>query len=172
MIYPNGHIDYRVYKNGTELVGIARVKMPTIKYKTVTTEGAGLMGGVEIPLSGMIEPMSIEIDFLSCTDAIIELGSNEWHDIALYEAFQFFDGVTRTEELSADRFELSIRPTETNLGTIATASAADASGTYSVCKYQVYKDGEKVIDIDQFNTIHDVGGVDNAAKLRSALGMM
>jgi hypothetical protein len=172
MIYPNAHVDYRVYLDGEELIGIANVKMPEISYKTVTTEGAGLMGGVEVPLSGMIDPMSVEINFLSCTDGIIKLGTNEWHDIALYEAFQYFDPVNRTEELSADRFELSIRPTKTNLGTIATASAADASGTYSTCKYAVYKDGEKVVDIDQFSTKHEIGGVDNAAKIRKALGMM
>ena len=46
--------------------------------------------------------------------------------------------MTRKEELEPIRFELSIRPTEINQGTIQTASAADASGTYSVCKYTVF----------------------------------
>ena len=87
-------------------------------------------------------------------------------------AFQYFDGVTRKEELEPIRFELSIRPTEINQGTIQTASAADASGTYSVCKYTVYKNGAKVIDIDQFNQVHEINGVDNAALVRKAMGMM
>ena len=61
---------------------------------------------------------------------------------------------------------------EINQGTIQQASAADASGTYSVCRYTVYKDGVKVIDIDQFNQVHEINGVDNAAPVRKALGMI
>ena len=172
MIYPNGHIDYLMYENGGALIGVAKVTMPPIKYKTVTATGAALMGDVTIPLASMIEPMTISIDFSSVADAVVQLGTNEWHDVSLYLADQYFDGVTRKEELEQIRFEMSIRPTEINQGTIQTANAADASGAYSVCKYTVYKAGKKVIDIDQFNQIHEVNGVDNAADIRKALGMM
>lgn len=172
MIYPNGHIDYVMYEDGGPLIGVAKVAMPPIKYKTVTVTGAALMGDATIPLAGMIEPMTVKIDFSSVADAVVQLGTNEWHDVALYLADQYFDGVTRTEELDPVRFEMSIRPIEINQGTIQTASAADASGTYSVCRYAVFKAGEKVIDIDQFNQVHEVNGVDNAAAVRKALGMM
>lgn len=172
MIYPNGHVDYLVYKNGGALIGVARVTLPTVKYKTVTATGAGLMGDVTIPLAGMIEAMVANIQFTSVTDAIVELGSNEWHDIAVYVADQYFDSVDRKEEIEAERFEMSIRPTETNMGTIATASAADASGAYSVCKYAVFKAGRKVVDLDQFGQVHEVNGVDCAADVRKAMGMI
>lgn len=171
MIYPNGHVDYLMYENGGALIGIAKVTMPTIKYKTVTASGAGLMGDVTIPLAAMIEAMTFNIQFSSVTDASVQLGTNEWHDVALYAADQYFDSVSRKEEIEQNRFELSIRPTETSAGTIATESAADASGVYSVCKYTVYKNGAKVIDIDQFSQQHEVNGVDNAAPVRKAMGM-
>ena len=130
------------------------------------------MGGVTVPLAGMIEPMTASIQFSSVTDAAVELGSNEWHDIAAYVADQYFDPVNRQEDIEQVRFEMSIRPIETNLGTIATASAADASGSYSVSNYTVYKEGEKVVDIDQFNQRHEVGGVDCGAAVRKAIGLM
>lgn len=171
MIYPNGHVDYLMYKNGGPLIGIAKVTMPTIKYKIVTASGAGLMGDVTIPLAAMIEAMTFNIQFSSVTDAAVELGTNEWHDVALYAADQYFDSVSRKEEIEQNKFELSIRLTERSDGTIATASAADASGVYSVCKYAVYKNGRKVTDIDQFSQIHDVNGVDCAAPVRKAMGM-
>ena len=172
MIYPNGHIDYLMYKNGGALIGVGKISMPPIKYKNVTATGAGLMGDVTIPVAGMIEAMQVSINFTSVTDAVVELGSNEWHDVSIYVAEQYFDSVTRREEKEQTRFEMSIRPIEVNHGTIATASAADASGTYSVCKYTVYKAGKKVVDIDQFNQIHEVNGVDCAADVRKALGLM
>ena len=172
MIYPNGHVDYMIYKNGGALIGVGKITVPTVKYKTVTATGAGLMGDVTIPLAGMIEAMVANIQFTSVTDAAVELGSNEWHDIAVYVAEQYFDSVNRREEIEQTRFEMSIRPTETNLGTIATASAADASGSYSVCKYTVYKAGRKVVDLDQFGQVHEINGVDCAADVRKAMGLI
>lgn len=172
MIYPNGHIDYLLYKNGVELIGVAKVTLPGVKYKTVTVTGAGVMGDVEVPLAGMIDAMKANIQFSSITDAAIELGSNEWHDVSAYVADQYFDSVTRTEEREPLRFDMSIRPTETNMGTVATASAADASGVYSACKYAVFKNNQKIVDIDQLNHVHMVNGVDNAEKVRKALGLM
>ena len=80
MIYPNGHVDYLMYENGGALIGIAKVTMPSVKYKTVTATGAGLMGDVTIPLAAMIEAMTFNIQFSSVTDAAIQLGTNEWHD--------------------------------------------------------------------------------------------
>ena len=172
MIVPNGHVDYMVYKDGGPLIGVGKVTVPSIKYKTVTATGAGLMGDVTIPLAGMIEAMIANFQFTSVTDAAIELGTNEWHDIAIYVADQYFDSVNRKEEMEQTRFEMSIRPIEINHGTIATASSADASGTFSVCRYGVFKNNNKVVDIDQFNQIHVVNGVDCAAAVREAIGMM
>ncbi|MDE7243589.1 MAG: phage major tail tube protein [Oscillospiraceae bacterium] len=172
MIYPNAHVDYMMYEDGGELIGVGKVTMPPLKYKTVTATGAGLMGDATIPLASMIEAMTVNINFTSVTDAIVKLGSNRWHDVAVYVADQYFDSVSRTEEIEQVRFEMSIRPIETNHGTIATASAADASGVYSVCKYTVYKNGEKVVDIDQFNQIHEIDGEDCAANVRKAIGLM
>ena len=172
MIYPNGHVDYMMYKDGGALIGVGKITMPPIKYKTVTATGAGLMGDAVIPLAGMIEALTVNIDFTSVTDAAVELGSNEWHDVAVYVADQYFDSVNRLEEIEQTRFEMSIRPTETSHGTIGTASAADASGTYSVCKYTVYKRGQKVVEIDQFNQVHMVNGKDCAADVRKAIGLM
>lgn len=170
--YPNGHIDFALKLLGGDMIGVARVKLPVVKYKTVTTEGAGVMGGIDVPLGGMIDPMSVEIDFTSITDAVMELGGEGWHDVALYDAFQYFNKETGMEEIESDRIEMSIRAVETNLGTVATATAADASGKYSCRKYKVYKEGEVVLDIDQLNTKHVVNGVDNAEPIRKALGMM
>ena len=71
MIVPNGHVDYMVYKDGGPLIGVGKVTVPSIKYKTVTATGAGLMGDVTIPLAGMIEAMIANFQFTSVTDAAI-----------------------------------------------------------------------------------------------------
>ena len=78
MIYPNGHIDYLMYENGGALIGVAKVTMPPIKYKTVTATGAALMGDVTIPLASMIEPMTISIDFSSWVPTSGTMSPSTW----------------------------------------------------------------------------------------------
>lgn len=172
MLYPNGHVDYRIKESGGDMIGTAKVKLPEVKYKTVTSEGAGIMGGIEVPLAGMIDPMNVDIDFTSITDAVLKLGDGKWHDVALYDAFQYFDDEDGDEELSQNIIEMSIRATRTSLGTVATATPADASGTYSCRKVKIIKDGATVLEIDQLATKHVVNGVDGAEAIRKALGMV
>ncbi len=172
MLYTNGHVDYRVKEDGKDLIGIAKVKLPSLNRKTVTMEGAGFGGEMEVPMAGMLKAMKVEFDFSSVTDSVLKLGDNRWHNVALYEAFQYFDDELEDEYMEQDRIEMSIRAIDDNLGTIATASPADASGSYSCRRIKIYKDGKKVLDVDPLHTKHEVNGVDCNEKLREALGMM
>lgn len=171
MIYPNGHIIYKIYENGNELPGVVKVTTTKIKYKETTARGAGIMGDLNIPLCGMIDAMTIGMDF-SSHDALIQLGTNEWHDIQIYDASQHFDAVTRTEELRATRFEMSIRPTEIDMGDIETYKEWTAKASFSMCQYGVYVDDVEQIFIDQLNVIHRINGKDSAALLRKAIAMV
>ncbi|MCI8844485.1 MAG: hypothetical protein HFF08_10295 [Oscillospiraceae bacterium] len=171
MLYPNGHIIYKLYENGIELPGVVKVTGMAIKYKQTTSRGAGIMGDINIPLCGMIDAMTVSMEF-SSHDALVRLGTNEWHDIQIYDASQHFDAVTRTEELRAARFEMAIRPTEIDMGDIETYKEWNAKASFSMCQYAVYVDDVEQIFIDQLNIIHRINGKDSAALLRKAIGMV
>ncbi len=176
MIYPSGQITYRVYENGEVLPGVVKATMPSTKYKAVQTEGAGILGTVDIPLAGLIDPMTLNMEF-SSHDTMITLGSNKWHDIMLYEATQHFNDVSMDEEIRGLRFELSIRPIETSMGDVQAHTAQNPKASFSVRKYAVYQteEGKKDIElifIDPFACIHRVNGEDCAKKIRKAIGMV
>ena len=171
MIYPNGHIIYKLYENGIELPGVVKVTGTAIKYKQTTSRGAGIMGDIGIPLAGMIDAMTVSMEF-SSHDALVQLGANEWHDIQIYDASQHFDAVTKTEEMRRTRFEMSIRPTELNMGDIQTCGEWNAKASFSMCQYAVYVNDVEQIFIDQLNIIHRINGKDSAALLRKAIGMV
>lgn len=109
---------------------------------------------------------------LSSHDAAVQLGTNKWHDIQIYDASQHFDAVTRTEELRATRFEASVRPTSISMGDIATYEQWNGKITFAMCLYAVYVDDVEQIYIDQLNVIHRINGFDNAAAMRKAIGMV
>lgn len=171
MIYPNGHIVYKIYENGIELPGVVKVTTTDIKYKAATTSGAGILGDVSVPLCGAIEAMSMSMEF-SSPDALVQLGTNNWHDIQIYDASQHLDVLKKTEELRSTRFEASIRPSNLSMGDVQTYKEWNAKADFAMCLYAVYVDNVEKIYIDQFNVIHRINGVDNAALLRKAIGMV
>ena len=47
-----GIINFEVYENGTNYMGIASVNLPQVTKKTFTVNGAGVAGDVDIPVKG------------------------------------------------------------------------------------------------------------------------
>ena len=66
--YPAAYINFRVYEDSVNEVGVAKVSLPDITNKAVTIMGSGMMGDVSVPILGMIENMELGLDFLSHTD--------------------------------------------------------------------------------------------------------
>ena len=65
---------------------------------------------------------------------------------------------------------LVVLPKKDGGGTLAPASAADASGEYAVRYWATYVDGQKIREIDPMNSICIINGVDYLADVRKALG--
>lgn len=167
---PEAYIDFEVYEDSANLIGIANVTLPEINFLTASITGAGVGGTVETPLAGMIDAMTLKISFLSVTDAAVTLASPKKHQLELRVAEQYWNTSTVDKEISADKYALTVVPKKVAPGTIAPASASDASGEYSVYYYAAYKDGDTLWEIDPFNQIFNVNGVDYWADIRKALG--
>lgn len=170
MKQPEAYIDFEVYMDAINLVGVAKATMPDIAFLTQTITGAGISGNVEAVLTGMVEAMTLTLNFRSVTDAATKLMAPVKHQIDLRVAEQFWDTVGVQKEIQADKYVMVVVPKNTKPGNIAPASAADTSGEYSVYKYAGYKNGKTLWDIDPFNYKCEIDGVDYMEPVRKALG--
>lgn len=170
MLHPEAYLDFEVYEDATNLIGVAQVTMPDISFMTATITGAGVSGTVETPLAGMLEAMTLGLNFRSVTDSAAKLASPKKHNIELRTVGQYWDTNQVDKKLWADKYVMVVFPKKLSPGTIAPASASDASGEYSVYYLAGYKDGQKIIEIDPFNQICVIDGVDHMAEVRRALG--
>lgn len=167
---PEAYIDFEVYKDSTNLIGVSQAQMPDIKFLTQSITGAGIGGNVEAVLIGMMEAMTLTLNFRSVTDAAILLMAPKKHQIELRVAEQYWDTVNVEKQIWADKYVLVVVPKSTKVGSIAPASAADVSGEYAVYSYCGYKDGQVMWEIDPFNQRCIIDGVDYMADVRTALG--
>lgn len=164
------YIDFTVYENSRDLLGIAKATMPDIKFLTQTISGAGVAGNVEAVLKGMMDTMTLSLDFISATDAAVSLATPIKHNIDLRVAEQQWNTVAARSEVAADKFVLVIIPKTFTVGSIAPASPADASGEYAVYYYAAYKGKKQLWEIDPYNYICKINGVDYLKEVRAALG--
>lgn len=163
------YVDFNVFENSRELLGVAKATMPDIKFLTQTISGAGVAGNVEAVLKGMIDVMTLRLDFISPTDSAVNLISPVKHNIDLRVAEQQRNTVAARSEVVADKFVMVVIPKGLTVGSIAPASPADASGEFAVYYYAAYKGKQQLWEIDPYNYICKINGVDYMKDVRAAL---
>ena len=165
-----GIINFAVYEDGNEYMGLASVTLPDTTYLTQSISGAGIGGNVEAVFAGMVDAMTLGLNFRATTDQSIKLSEPRRHTIDLRVAQQKEDPVSATIGTQAVKHVFVIVPKSDKGGSIAPASLGTGSGEYAVRYWATYIDGVKKREIDPFNLICEVNGVDYLAAARKALG--
>ena len=170
MNQPEAIIEFAVYENSKEFCGVAQAQLPDITFLTQQITGAGIAGNIEAVLTGMVDVMSLTLNFRSQMDAAVKLMTPVKHVLDLRVANQYWNTTKAAKNVSADKYVLTVIPKTFSPGTVAPASASDASGEYTVYSYAGYKDGKKMWEIDPWNYICEINGKDYMADVRKALG--
>lgn len=164
------YINLEIYEDSVNLLGVAKVKMPSIVFPCVNISGAGMMGNMEVPLYGMVDNMTTRLDWLSPTGDAVNLASPNEHKLELRVAEEFWDTEQSREGIWADKYNMIIRPKGFSPGTVAPMTAADTNGEYVVYYFAGYRGGEQLWEIDKRNMKCVIKGKDYMAEVRKALG--
>ncbi len=166
-----GVINFAVYENGSEYLGIAKVTLPDTENKTFTVNGAGIAGDIDMPVPGHRNAMTATIEFTDATEAAYKLAEHRKHTIDLRAAHEEYDSTVGAIAVKAYKHILDVIPKKLGGGDVAPASPQSISGEYSVLSRKDYIDGVLVRDIDPINFKDvDASGNDSLAAVRSALG--
>lgn len=170
MRQPESYIDFAVYENGSEFIGVASATLPTVGFITQSISGAGIGGNIDAVIAGFLDAMSLTFNFRSVSDAAAGLMSPVKHQLDLRVAEQYWNTTAAQKEVQADKYVVVVIPKTTNLGNVAPASAADVSGEYSVYYFAGFKNGQTLFELDPWNQKCVIGGVDYYAPVKKALG--
>ena len=163
-------INFAVYEDSTEFLGMAEVTLPEITRLTAEINGNGLNGTVNAPIIGHVEAMTATLNVRVPTKEQYSLFENRNHTLDLRAAQQQRDATTGIIKTVAVKHVLIVAPTKLSPGKLSPAATADGSGEYSVSYYATYIDGKKVLEIDLLNCIAIINGKDELADVRKALG--
>lgn len=163
-------INFAVYEDSVEYVGMAGVTLPNLAAIVQTLSGAGIAGNVEVPVLGHYDVMSLTLNFRTTTEHSMRLSEPRRHNIDLRMAQQIEDTVAGEVKVQRIKHVLVVVPKTDTGGTVAPAAPTNGSGEYSVRYWATYIDGAKVREIDPLNFICEVNGVDYLADVRKAIG--
>lgn len=164
------YINLEIYENSVNLLGVAKVKLPSIVFPCVQISGAGMMGNMEVPLYGMVDNMTTTINWLTPHGDAVKLMSPEKHQLDMRVAEEYWDVEQAEVGLWADKYVMLVRPKSTDPGNVAPMSSADTSGEYVVYYFAAYRNGEQLWEVDKRNMKCVILGVDYMAPVRKALG--
>ncbi|CAJ1003878.1 phage major tail tube protein [Brevibacillus aydinogluensis] len=163
--------DFNAYLNGTEYLGVADVDLPDLESMSETISGAGIAGEIDSPILGHFASMTVTINWRVLERANFKLARQEVQHIDFRGSIQRIDKKTGTYEQVPVKVTVRGIPKNTPLGSLSKGSTMDNSNELEVVYLKVMHDGETVVEIDKFNYVCVIDGVDYLAKVRSNLGM-
>ncbi|HOV79364.1 MAG TPA: phage major tail tube protein [Bacillota bacterium] len=168
---PEKLINFRVYEDGADYLGVADVELPAIEAMTETVKGAGIAGEVESPVLGHFGSMSLKINWRVVTRPTVHLAQQRTHSLDLRGAIQVQNAGTGEYRVAPMKVAVRCIPKKTELGKLDVGATSDAANEFEVTYINVSLDGKKILEIDKYNYICVIDGVDYLKKVREALGL-
>lgn len=164
--------DYRIYVNGSvDLKGTGSLQLPSIERLTETIKGAGIAGEIETDIMGHFKSMKLTINWRMVTEELHEFLSPSRMSLDCRIVNQEFDVTSGDRKLMPNKVYVQGKCLRTDLGKVESGSPYESSSEIEIDYIRVERDGSVLLEIDKYNYIYVVDGVDHMNALRDALGM-
>ena len=169
---PEKLINCKVYRDGTDLVGLADVSLPDIEYLSETLTGSGLAGEYDSPTIGHTKDISVGLKFRAHYKDVIGYISPAPILYDMRASVQAIDAGTSEYASFPVRIVACGVPKKKGLGKWDPGKKMDNELSLSCSYLKISVDGQDVLEIDKLNFIFRVDGQDVLATVREHLGMI
>ena len=163
-------VDFRVYDEGEENLGVANATLPNLTFMTQQISGVGVAGNLEA-VTPLLDALTLGLQFQLFSKRALSLCGPRRHTVILRAAQQQENAVSGELETYGVKHTFSVLPKSLSGGSIAQATATNPSGEYAVRYWKATQGNETLIEIDPINYKCLVYGVDYLAPVREALGI-
>lgn len=170
-LVPERSINFKVYREGNDMIGIATVELPDIEAMTDTVAGAGIAGEVDSPILGHLASMAATIQFRTITGDVTSLAAQKSHSLTFRSSQQINDAANGVYKTQPIRVEVKGTPKRTGLGSLEVGSTTDSEIELELTYMKIFIDNQEKVEVDKFNFKFVVDGVDYLESVRADLGM-
>ena len=169
-IIPEKVHSFNVYDGVSKLVGISgEVEMPKFSSLSDTISGAGIIGEYDAPTMGAFSSMQINIPFRQMYSGNLFDLIKSQNDLVLRAAIQYND-VTNSKRDTV-QMVVTVRGAtkEFDPGKIGAGKSTESGITKEIYYIKIAINGVTCIELDKFNSVYVVNGVDMLSKVRSQI---
>ena len=159
---------FNIYRNGNTLTGIAdEIELPGIEFISDTITGYGIAGEIDDPTMGLTKSLEWELKFKTLyedvaidptkVDTYTIRGSQQGRDATGNIGYAGIKGV------------LQGRPKSLMPGTLKKGSPTNPSVKYEITYYKLEVGDRVIFEIDKFNSVCIMNGVDILADMKKYL---
>jgi len=163
-------VDYRVYDNAEENLGVANVTLPNLSFLTQQISGVGVAGNLEA-VTPLLDAMTLTLQFQLFSKRALSLCGPDRHQITLRIAQQQENAVRSAVEPEGVKHVFVAIPKSLSGGSIAQATPTNPSGEYAVRYWKMTQGNETLIEIDPIGYKCYIFGKDYLEPVRKALGI-
>lgn len=139
---PERLINFRVYNDGNDLLGVANVDLPSIEAMSDTVSGAGIAGEVESPILGHFGSMTATFTWRTITPELAKLANQKAHALDLRGSQQVYDAALGEYSSVPVRVSLRATPKSISLGSFEVGSTTDSESEFEVIYMKVLVNGK------------------------------
>lgn len=168
---PERLTNFRCYRNGTDLLGVATVTLPQFQAMTDTVSGAGIAGEVETPVLGHYSSITTTVAFRTITADVTSLAAQMAHPLDFRGSQQVYDA--SSGKFVTQAVKLSIRgvPKNVNLGNFEVGATTGTEVEMECTYIKLSVGGKTMVEIDKYNSIARFGDEDALESVRKDLGL-
>lgn len=170
-LIPEKNINFSVYLNGgLDMLGVAEGAFPNFEAMTSEVKGAGIAGTVESIVLGHFNSMTMSLTWRNVTKDFLKLFDHTTVDLDLYAAEQYYNAGTGEYEVVQLHAYMKATTKSQNVGNLVVGDNMDTQTEHEIHYITIDRDGKDWIELDKYNYIYKVDGIDRLAEVRAALG--
>ena len=169
MIISGNVIAHKLLADGVEIDDNVSCQLPSIEVQTGEIKGAGILGSIDMPVTGQIGSMTFTVNMRSINKNAANLAKPGVQNIELRFARDTVSADGQTIPEGAKIFISGINK-KYDPGKVEPPTTMDGSIDYEVIRYRQVINGVETLLIDKRNYIYKINGVDYMQKVRQALG--
>ncbi len=170
-IIPEKSNNFRVYLDGTTLLGIAEGNFPNGELMTSEVKGAGIAGTIDSPTLGHMGSITCEFTWRNVTKSFFLITEPKAHSLDLYAEHQDFDAGRGEYKTRSIHVFLKAITKQYDLGKLVVGDSSETQTTHEVYYMKVYVDGVAKMEVDKYNFVYKINGYDYLSNTRRNLGM-
>lgn len=161
-------IAHKLIRDGEETYDNVSCQLPSIEKSTTEMKGAGIMGTIDMPMTGQFNSMVFTINTRSINKESVEFikPGPQRLELRFLRDVMIADGsmIPQGTKIFITGVNKKYEP-----GKVETAATMDGSVEFEVLRYRQVIDGKETLLIDKLANVFKINGKDYMSEIRAAL---